>query len=84
MRPLCPLARPRIVAAGLLPALGTVTISKGCVKLTARGERLASFSRYFRQHLLPRQRLLMGTYTDRLTDPFANGDGVAGAANRCD
>lgn len=54
-------------------ASGTVTIAGGCVKLTKRGERLANFSRLFRRHLLPRQRLLMGTYTDRLTDPFRGG-----------
>jgi amino acid transporter len=49
---------------------GTITIENGCVRLTPRGARLASFSRYFRKHLLPRERLLMGRYTDALTDPF--------------
>lgn len=49
---------------------GTVTIQDGCVTLTARGERLASFSRFYRQNLLPTHRLLMGQYTDALTDPF--------------
>lgn len=49
---------------------GTITIANGCVRLTPRGARLASFSRFFRQHLLPRERLLMGRYTDALTDPF--------------
>lgn len=49
---------------------GTVIIVDGCVKLTQRGDYLASFSRYFRQHLLPKKRLLMGEYTDVLTDPF--------------
>jgi len=49
---------------------GTITIQDGCVKLTERGNRLASFSRYFRRHFLPKQRLLMGKYTDVLTDPF--------------
>jgi hypothetical protein len=49
---------------------GTVVIQDGCVKLTPRGQRLASFSRYFRQHFLPKQRLLMGQYTSDLTDPF--------------
>jgi len=49
---------------------GTIEIKDGCVKLTARGERLASFSRFYRQNLLPTHRLLMGQYTDALTDPF--------------
>lgn len=49
---------------------GTISIDNGCVKLTARGERLASFSRFYRQNLLPTHRLLMGEYTDALTDPF--------------
>jgi hypothetical protein len=51
---------------------GTIVIENGCVKLTERGARLASFSRFFRANLLPRQRLLAGTYTDDLTDPFRN------------
>lgn len=49
---------------------GTVQIHDGCVRLTARGERLASFGRFYRQNLLPTHRLLMGEYTDALTDPF--------------
>jgi hypothetical protein len=51
---------------------GTVIIKDGCVKLTAWGQTLASSSRFFRNHLLPKQRLLMGTYSDDLTDPFRN------------
>jgi hypothetical protein len=49
---------------------GTILIAGNCVKLTAKGARLASFSRYFRQHWLPKTRLLMGEYSDDLTDPF--------------
>jgi len=49
---------------------GTITIEDGCVRLTQRGERLASFGRFFRTHWLPKTRLLMGEYTDALTDPF--------------
>ena len=52
-------------------ASGTVTLEDGCVRLTARGEALASFGRFFRTTLLPKQRLLMGEYTDALVDPFA-------------
>lgn len=49
---------------------GTISIEDGCVKLTDKGRRLAGFSRYFRAHWLPKQRLLMGRYSDDLTDPF--------------
>jgi hypothetical protein len=49
---------------------GTVVIEDGCVKLTPKGERLASLSRFIRTHLLPRHRLLAGEYTDALVDPF--------------
>jgi hypothetical protein len=52
---------------------GTVRIEGGCVVLTARGERLAGFSRWFRRNLLPRHRLLMGRYSDALVDPFRGG-----------
>lgn len=49
---------------------GTIEIVDGCVRLTARGHRLAQASRWFRLNLLPRRRLLAGEYTDALTDPF--------------
>jgi hypothetical protein len=55
-------------------ASGTIVIENGCVKLTERGARLAAFSRFFRAHWLPRQRLLAGTYTDDLTDPFRHSE----------
>ena len=51
---------------------GTVIIKDGCVKLTPWGQTLATSSRFFRNHFLPKQRLLMGTYSDDLTDPFRN------------
>lgn len=54
---------------------GTIVIENGCVKLTARGARLAGFSRFFRANLLPKQRLLAGVYTDDLTDPFRHSQG---------
>jgi len=53
---------------------GTIQIKDGCVLLTEKGERLARFSRYFRQHWLPKKRLLMGEYSDDLTDPFRNSN----------
>lgn len=49
---------------------GTIAIRDGCVRLTPWGEKLATFSRYFRLHLLPRKRLLLDEYSDDLTDPF--------------
>lgn len=49
---------------------GTIRIENGCVHLTPKGNELAAFSRFFRAHLLPKQRLLMGRYSDELTDPF--------------
>ncbi|TCV95759.1 hypothetical protein EC912_102103 [Luteibacter rhizovicinus] len=51
---------------------GTIVIQDGCVKLTPWGVRLATFSRFYRKNLLPTHRLLMGQYTDALTDPFRN------------
>jgi hypothetical protein len=51
---------------------GTVVIRNGCVVLTDWGQTIATASRYFRNHFLPKQRLLMGEYTDDLTDPFRN------------
>lgn len=55
---------------------GTIVIEGGCVRLTPRGDRLASFSRFFRENLLPRHRLLMGKYSDVLVNPFRNGGDV--------
>jgi hypothetical protein len=53
---------------------GTITISDGCVSLTNKGRRIVAFSRFFRTAFLPRKRLLMGKYTDALTDPFRGED----------
>lgn len=56
---------------------GTISITDGgCVKLTFKGERLARFSRFFRKNLLPKQRLIMGEYTDALTDPFKGSESI--------
>jgi hypothetical protein len=56
---------------------GTIVIENGCVKLTERGVRLAAFSRYFRTHFLPKKRLLMGEYSDDLTDPFRHSEAMS-------
>jgi hypothetical protein len=58
---------------------GTVALENGCIRLTGRGDALASFSRFFRMNLLPKQRLLMEESTDVLVDPFADSKkGVMG------
>lgn len=49
---------------------GTISIESGCVLLTPKGEAIVSLSRGFRQHWLPKQRLLLGEYSDALVDPF--------------
>jgi hypothetical protein len=63
-------------------ASGTVVIQDGCVRLTPRGERLATFSRFYRRNLLPRHRLLMGQYTDVLVDPFRGGNSGDGSCGK--
>jgi hypothetical protein len=64
-------------------ASGTLIIDQGCVRLTPRGDRLALASRWFRTEILPRHRLLMGEYTDILTDPFRDGRHPDGVDYRC-
>lgn len=49
---------------------GTIVIENGCVILTPKGITIAEFSRSFRQNWLPKQRLLLGQYSNDLTDPF--------------
>lgn len=51
---------------------GTIMIVDGCVVVTDRGRRVASISRFLRTNFLPKNRLLMGEYSDDLTDPFRN------------
>ena len=51
---------------------GTIVIRNGCVELTDKGQLLAGISRFIRANFLPRQRLLMGTYSDALVDPYAD------------
>lgn len=53
---------------------GTIIIEDGCVLLTEKGKKIATFGRYFRQNWLPKQRLLMGEYSADLTDPFKVSD----------
>lgn len=51
-------------------ASGTILIENGCVELTPKGRFVASLTRYYRTHLLPKRRRIMGAYSDDLTDPF--------------
>jgi len=51
---------------------GTIKIEHGCVLLTPKGSRMAMLSRWYRLNILPKKRLLMGEYSDDLTDPFRN------------
>jgi hypothetical protein len=55
---------------------GTILIENDCVLLTPKGEMIATTSRAFRQHWLPKKRLLFGEYTDALIDPFRSGISV--------
>jgi hypothetical protein len=49
---------------------GTIVVKNGCVGLTDRGLRIVAFTRFYRTHLLPKRREIMGQLTDELTDPF--------------
>jgi hypothetical protein len=60
---------------------GTIAIEDGCIKLTDSGRLIVKFSNFFRKNLLPKKRLLMGTYTDVLTNPFQ--DGISKVNYRC-
>lgn len=55
---------------------GTIIIKNDCVLLTSKGRSIVNISRYFRKHWLPKKRLLMGQYTDDLTDPFRSSQNV--------
>ena len=54
---------------------GTVAIHDGCVRLTPWGDSMATASRFYRLHFLPTRRLLMGTYSAALVDPFKSDEG---------
>lgn len=62
----------QLVAVRLTEQLesGTIKIENGCVILTPQGERIVTISKWFRANLLPKQRLLLGVYSDALTEPF--------------
>ena len=62
----------RLVDARMTEQLesGSITIDEGYVRLTPRGKRITAFTRYYRQHLLPKKRVLLGEVSSDLTDPF--------------
>lgn len=49
---------------------GTVTIEDGCVRLTNKGELVATATSFYRRHFLPQKRVLLGDVTDDLTNPY--------------
>lgn len=55
---------------------GTIVIENGCVLITPKGQMIADFSRKFRKNWLPKERLLLGEYSDDLTDPFRSSQVV--------
>ena len=61
---------------------GTIRLDAGCVRLTDKGYRVATFGRFFRRHLLAKKRLLLDQYSDDLTDPFRAS--AAAPDYRCD
>lgn len=52
---------------------GTIVIEKGCVKLTEWGQFVASTMTWFRQTLLPKNRLIGDVYSSALTNPMRDG-----------
>ncbi len=57
---------------------GTIIIQNECVKLTERGNQLATFSQFFRKNFLPKKRLLLGKYYEDLTNPFRYSEKIIG------
>jgi putative flippase GtrA len=51
---------------------GTIAINNGCVVLTKRGRGVVAFTSFYREHMLPKRRNIMGRYVDDLTNPFRN------------
>ena len=52
---------------------GTIVIENGCVKLTEWGQFVASTTTWFRQTLLPKNRLIGDSYSSDLTSPLEGG-----------
>lgn len=52
---------------------GTIVIENGCVKLTEWGQLVAATTVWFRQTLLPKNRLIGDVYSSDLTNPMRHG-----------
>jgi hypothetical protein len=52
---------------------GTIVIQNGCVKLTEWGQVVARTTTWFRQNLLPKNRLIGDVYSSDLTQPLRQG-----------
>jgi hypothetical protein len=52
---------------------GTIVIENGCVKLTEWGQFVATTTTWFRQTLLPKNRLIGDSYSSDLTSPLRSG-----------
>ena len=61
---------------------GTVEIKNGCVLLTGRGRLVTQISSFYRAWMLPRNRELMGKYSDVLINPFK--ESLTNVSYRCD
>lgn len=55
---------------------GTIKLKNGCIILTDKGKLITDVSMFYRKFFLPKHRLLMGHYSDDLTDPFRNSPQV--------
>lgn len=66
----------RLVDVRLTEQLQSKTVTRvgDCIQLTNRGKRLVGFSRFFRENLLAKNRLLNDEYTDFLTRPNLSGE----------
>lgn len=45
---------------------GTILIKNGCITLTNKGEKISSFSIFFKKYFLPKMRLIKESYSDEL------------------
>lgn len=52
---------------------GTIVIENGCIKLTEWGQFVATTTTWFRQTLLPKNRLIGDSYSSDLTSPLRSG-----------
>ncbi len=53
---------------------GTVVITGGCIRITAKGKRVAGLTQFYRRNFLPKKRRLLGEVTDSLIEPFKSSN----------